>query len=400
MRLGRPSRAAARRVPAAGPSPLRFVVGMGVVSLLGDVVYEGARSVTGPFLASLGASAALVGILSGAGEGVAFVFRLGAGVLADRTRRYWTITIAGYALTAVSVPLLGLAGAVGVAGALVIAERLGKAVRTPARDTMLSQAGASIGRGYSFALHEALDQGGAVAGPLLVALVLALTGSFHTAFALLAIPGAAMLVLLLRLRRTSPETAVYEPEPAESSAASGGVPSAMRRYALFTALSVAGFATFAVLAYHLQVRHVVPTAQIPLIYALAMAVDAGAALLSGRMYDRSGLRVLAAVPLLTAAVPFFSFSTAPALVWLGAALWGAAMGMQESTMRAAVADLVPVARRGTAYGAFNAVYGLAWLAGGAAIGVLYGQSIAAATAFIVGMEALAVLAFAGIWRGR
>jgi predicted MFS family arabinose efflux permease len=171
-------------------------------------------------------------------------------------------------------------------------------------------------------------------------------------------------------------------------------------YAAFTALNMAGYATFAVLAYHLQVRHVVPEAEIPVIYALAMGTAALAALGSGRLYDWVGLRGLVLIPLLTAAVPFLSFSMQPALVWVGAALWGAAVGVHESTMRAAVADLVPAAHRGKGYGTFTAVYGLSWLAGSTLIGVLYSSSVGAATTFIVVVQAVALLVFAPLAKSR
>jgi MFS family permease len=186
------------RSRGASYTPLRFVAVFGVVSLLADFVYEGARSVTGPYLATLGASAALVGLVTGAGEAVALVFRLGSGMLADRTGRRWALSGAGYAITLLSVPLLALTTAVGSASALIVSERFGKAVRTPARDTMLAQATASMGRGRGFGLHEALDQVGALAGPLLVALVLALGGGYHAAFGLLAVPGLLAAVAFVR----------------------------------------------------------------------------------------------------------------------------------------------------------------------------------------------------------
>lgn len=169
---------------------VRFIVVLGLVSLFADMVYEGARSILGPFLVTLGASAAAVGVISGVGEFVGYALRVVAGYAADRTHRYWALTIAGYLLTLVAVPLLGLVGRVDIAFALVIAERLGKAIRTPARDALLSHASYEVGRGVGFGLHEALDQIGAVASPLLLALVLALReGDYGFAFGILAVPG-------------------------------------------------------------------------------------------------------------------------------------------------------------------------------------------------------------------
>lgn len=386
-------------------SPLRFVLGFGLVSMMADFVYEGARAVTGPYLATFGASAATVGVVTGAGEAVALVFRMVTGRISDRTGRHWALSIGGYALTVVSVPLLAIAGPLWSAVTLVVSERFGKAVRTPARDTMLAQAGVSIGRGWAFAVHEALDQTGALAGPLLVALMLAVTGSYRAGFAVLAVPGILAMVLLARLRARAPIPAAFDPDAPtrESKAGSqrvgvGGFSRRFWNYTTFTALSVAGYATFAVLSYHLQVRHVLPTAEIPLVYAVAMAAAALTGLASGRAYDRIGLRGLIVLPVLSAAVPFLSFSLSPVLVFAGALVWGAAMGLHESTMRAAVADMVPSERRGTGYGTFTAVYGAAWLVGGAAIGALYGYSIDAAIAFTVAVEAVAIVAFLPLLR--
>lgn len=398
--LALPAGAVANRV-----SPLRFVLGFGLVSMMADFVYEGARAVTGPYLATFGASAAVVGVVAGAGEAVALVFRMVTGRISDRTGRHWALSIGGYALTVVSVPLLAVAGPLWSAVTLIVSERFGKAVRTPARDTMLAQAGVSIGRGWAFAVHEALDQTGALAGPLLVALMLALTGSYRVGFAVLAVPGAVAVVLLVRLRARAPVPAAFDPDatPRRSKAGSqrigmGGFSRRFWNYTAFTALSVAGYATFAVLSYHLQVRHVLPAAEIPLVYAVAMAAAALAGLASGRAYDRIGVRGLIVLPVLSAAVPFLSFSLSPTLVFAGALVWGAAMGLHESTMRAAVADMVPAERRGTGYGTFTAVYGAAWLVGSAAIGAVYGYSIDAAIAFTVSVEALAMIAFLPLFR--
>ena len=377
-------------------SPLRFVMVFGLVSGLGDVVYEGARSVAGPFLGTFGASAALVGIVTGFGEAVALVFRLYTGRLSDRTGAHWPITITGYAITMVSVPLLGVAGPLWLVCGFIIAERFGKAVRTPARDTMLAEASVDLGRGRAFAVHEALDQTGALIGPLVVAAILAAGGGYTAGFAVLALPGALAMGVLAFLRRRAPDPAAFSgavPAARALPVTGRGFSALYWRYAAFTAATLAGFATFAVLAYHLHRHHVVSDAQIPVIYAVAMGAAALAAFASGWLYDRAGLRGLVTMPLLGAAIPFLSFSTSVPLVWAGAGLWGAVMGVHESTMRAAVADLVPRDRRGAGYGTFTAIYGLAWLAGAALIGVLYDVSIGAAVTFTVAVQAVALILF-------
>ncbi len=343
-----------RRAPATGTlnrlTPLRFVVSFGVVSALADVVYEGARSIIGPFLGDLGASAALVGLITGAGEATALVLRLVTGRLADRTGRHWALTITGYALTIACVPLLALSPGLIGAGLLYNGERFGKAVRTPARDTMLAHASTKMGRGWAFGLHEAIDQSGAVLGPLLLAGVLATGGSFRTGFALLAIPGAAALAVLLRLRAAVPDPTAFDPtaqlSDAKKLSLGSWLPTRFWLYAAFSAATMLGFATWAVLAYHLSTQGILPTGLVPVLYAAAMGAAALTALVFGRIYDRAGLRGLVVLPILTAVVPFLSFTHSIPLVILGAVVWGAAMGAHESTLRAAVADLVPAHRRG------------------------------------------------------
>ncbi|MEU4569857.1 MFS transporter [Micromonospora sp. NPDC023956] len=407
-----PARSPAR---AAGWSAWRVVVGFGMVSLTADMVYEGARSITGPLLGALGASALVVGLVSGAGEAMSLLLRLASGPLADRTGRYWSLTLVGYALTAVCVPLLAVTPFLGgaglaVAAGLILAERAGKAVRSPAKSALLAQAAGAVGRGRGFAVHKALDQLGAFAGPLLVAAVLAATGVLWPALALLAVPGALAVGLLLRIRRRVPDPAVFESAPAASArsapspptgevgsnapAASArpaaGSPSSgalgrwvgadlPRRFLLFAAAAgaaTAGLVTFGIISFHASRTGLVTAAGIPLLYAAAMAAAAVAALVSGQLYDRWHARVLFALPLLGAAVPALALSGSLVAVVAGALLWGAAVGVQDSTVKALVADLVPAPRRATAYGVFAAVQGGAALAGGGLVGVLYTRSLA------------------------
>ncbi|GAB7183927.1 MJ1317 protein [Kitasatospora sp. Ki12] len=392
-----PDRPAAPAERSPGLRPWRFVVWFGVVSLLADFVYEGARSVTGPLLASLGASALVVGVVTGAGEAAALGLRLLSGPLADRTGRFWALTVAGYALTVAAVPLLGVAGTLTAACVLVVAERVGKAVRSPAKDTLLSHATAATGRGRGFAVHEALDQFGAVIGPLTVAGVLAVTGGYGPALGVLAVPGVAALALLLWLRARVPEPARYEPaatRPADGEAGRRArLPRAFWVYAAFTAATTTGFATFGVVSFHLVHRHLVSASLVPVLYAAAMLADAVVALATGWLYDRVGPRVLAVLPVLVAAMTALAFSGTRAAVVAGVLLWGAVMGVQESTLRATVADLVPTGHRATAYGVFAAVVGVATLAGGALTGTLYEVSVPAlvATVALVQAAALALL---------
>lgn len=378
---------------------LTTVLAFGLVSLLADVVYEGARSIIGPYLLTLGASAALVGFVSGAGEFAGYAVRSVTGVVADRTGRYWPMTIAGYGLTVVAVPLLGWVGRVDLALALVVAERLGKAVRSPARDTLLADAAEPLGRGWGFGIHEALDQTGAVAGPLLLAAVLAARDAdYRFAFTILAVPGLLAMVALLAARRLMPHPDEPPIQAASDSAVDGGRDGRARTYLWFVFFSAIGFAPFPLIAFHVSQRGVAGDAQIPLMFALAMAVDAGAALVSGRFYDRRGLRVLMLMPALSA-FTVFAFATTGWVVWAGMAAWGAVLGIQESTLRAAVGDLSASGGRATAYGVFNAAYGVALLIGGAMLGFLYDWSVPVMVSVIIAAQIAAAAVLRSVLLG-
>jgi MFS family permease len=393
-----------------GWSPWRAVVGFGVVSLAADMVYEGARSVTGPLLASLGASAVLVGLVTGAGEAMALVLRLVFGSMADRTGRYWALTLGGYGMTAVCVPALAVAPLVGGAGlalacTLILAERTGKAVRSPAKSALLAHAASAVGFGRGFAVHKALDEVGAFAGPLLVAGVTALTGTLWPAMAVLVVPGGAAMVLLLWIRARVGDASSYQPLPVAAgedvpesppelptpppAQAPVGLPPASerlpRRFWLFAAsagAATAGLVTFGVISYHLTRDHVVPLAGVPVVYAAAMAAAAVAALVTGWLYDRWNASVLLALPVLVAVVPPLAFSGTPATAVAGVLVWGAAVGVQDSTVKALVAELVPPPRRATAYGMFAAVQGGAAILGGTMAGALYSRSVPALVAAV------------------
>jgi len=367
------------------------VVGFGLVSLAGDMVYEGARSIYGPLLGLLGASALVVGLVTGAGEGMALLLRLFSGSLADRTGRYWALTIAGYALTAVCVPLLAVAPLIGAGGlvlavVLILTERTGKAIRSPAKSALLAIAAGAVGLGRGFAVHKALDQVGGFAGPLVVAGIIAATGLMWPALAILAVPGALAIGLLLRMRAATPADAAPR-----ATVAAGPLSRQFYLFAAAAGAATAGLVTFGLISYHASRLGVIPLAAIPVLYAAAMAAAAVAALVSGWLFDRWHAKVLYALPPLGAAVPALAFAGSPALIVAGALLWGAAGGVQDSTVKALVADLVPAPRRATAYGVFAAVQGAAALGGGLLAGALYERS---RTALIVVVALLQLLAMA------
>jgi MFS family permease len=362
-------------------TPWRVVAWFGVVSLAADMVYEGARSVTGPFLASLGASALLVGLVTGAGEAAALGFRLFSGPLADRSGRYWSWTVAGYAMTVVCVPLMAVAPFLGgaglaVAATLVVLERTGKAVRSPSKSVLLADAARSVGRGRGFAVHKALDQVGALAGPLLVAGTVALAGVTWPGFAVLAVPGVVAMVLLLRLRvaltvEVAVEVAAPGPRAGAADVPDGPLPRAFHLLTASCALATFGLLTFGVLSFHLVDAGLLAIAWVPVVYSAAMGVEAVSALATGFAFDRIGSRTLVVLPPLVAVVPFLAFASSLTLCVAGVLVWGLATGILDSTVKATVAEVVPRSRLGTAYGAFAAVQGLAALAGGGIAGLLY-----------------------------
>jgi MFS family permease len=374
-----------------GPSrsrAFRFVLLIGLVSLLADVTYEGARSVIGPWLALLGAGAAAVSITAGLGELIGYALRLAFGYLADRTGRVWSFVLAGYAVNLLAVPMLALAGRWEVAAALILLERLGKAVRTPARDAMLSHATTQTGRGWGFGLHEALDQLGAMLGPLLVAAVYAWRGEYRTGFAVLLIPALLALAVLLLARASYPRP--HDLEVRSGPLEAEGLPFVFWLYLGTVALVAAGYADFPLIAFHFLNTGSVPEVWIPILYSVAMGVDAVAALVLGRLFDRVGIGVVASATLLAAAFAPLVFLGGFTGALAGMTLWGIGMGSQESIVRAAVAGMVPAGRRGTAYGIFGAGWGFAWFAGSAVLGILYDVSLPALVAFSVACQLLSV----------
>jgi MFS family permease len=376
--------------------PLRFIVLLGAVSLFADMTYEGARSATGPFLAMLGASAFAVALVSGGGELIGYALRLWSGRLADRTQQYWTITGVGYAVNLLAVPLLALAGTWPVAAALIVLERTGKALRTPARDAMLSYAATHTGRGWGFGLHEALDQIGATLGPLVVTAVVVQGGDYRRGFTLLLVPALAALGTLVVAWRQFPSPRALEPVSVDLS--SRGFP---RRYWIYltgSCLVAAGYADYPLLAYHFGRTGVVPIAWIPALYGLAMGVDAVVALVVGRLFDRIGMRALAGATAVAAFFAPLALGDDLSFAIAGVSLWGVGMGAQESIMRAAVADMTPADRRGTAYGIFNLAYGFAWFAGTAVMGWLYSRSVTAVWLFSVAAQLAAVPLFVRVSR--
>ncbi|MCS6773416.1 MAG: MFS transporter, partial [Thermoflexales bacterium] len=293
------------------------------------------------------------------------------------------------------VPLLALAGRWETAVGLMLAERAGKAIRTPARDVLLARVAQHTGRGWGFGVHEALDQIGAVLGPVVIAGVLATRQDYREGFALLAAPAALTLAVLVVLWRLFPRSEAIRTSPTLPSGS--GLPRGLGAYLVAAAALGAGFADFPLIAFHLKSARVAPEEAIPLLYALGMASDALAALVLGRLFDQRGLRVLSVAALIGAGGIPLAFLGNLGAAALGVVLWGVGLGAQESILRAAIGAMVEPERQGAAYGAFNAAYGVAWFSGSAAMGALYSVHPLGLVLFGVSAQVVAAGLF---WRMR
>jgi len=373
---------------------LKFVLLIGVVSFFADFTYEGARSVTGPYLAILGASATLVGFIAGLGELLGYGLRLVSGRLSERTGEFWPITLFGYVVQMSAVPLLALAPNWRIAGLLIVVERIGKAIRNPPRDVMLSHAAKQIGYGWGFGLHEALDQFGALFGPLVVAAVLAARGNYKTAFAILLVPAIVTLLLLVFARFSYPKP--EDLEVSVSNVEASGLPPVFWIYLIGAGLVAAGFADFSLMAYHFEKASVIPNIWVPVFYSVAMAVSGIGSLLFGHLFDRVGIWILVPLTLIAAASAPLVFLGGFWVALIGSALWGLGMGVHESIIPAAVATMVPHQRRPSAYGIFTAGYGVSWFVGSVIIGRLYDVSVFALIVFSVLAQMVAIPIFVNV----
>ena len=361
-----------------------FIILFGIVSLFSDMTHEGASSIRGAYLSLLGASAGAIGFVSGLGELIGYSMRYVFGKLTDKTKLYWPMTILGYVLDIIAVPALALVGQNGwiAACSLLVIQRMGKAIKKPAKDTIMSFAASQEGIGKSFGLQEVLDQIGAFLGPVLLYLVMLFktTGTqfeiYATCFAFLAIPGAVTLILLLITKHKFPNPDTFEPEPKEY------VPFKIKKNFIFYIAGISlfafGFIDYSLIVMHVQAKGLISSTTLPLLYAGAMLVDAVAALFFGLLYDKVGFKALVWSTLLSApfAIFVFLFDSVPLLL-VGVMLWGIGMGAQESILKAAVTTIVPKASRATGYGVFECSFGVFWFLGSWILGVLYDTNITA-----------------------
>jgi MFS family permease len=368
----------------------KFVVLIGLVSLFSDMTYEAARSINGSFLQLLGTNGATVGWVAGLGELLGYGLRFISGYITDKTKKYWTILITGYLLNLLSVPLLALAGFWQLAVVLMITERIGKAIRSPARDALLSFGSQKMGRGWGYGLHEAMDQIGATVGPLLVSAVLFYQHqNYRMAFGILVIPAIIAITILFYCRHLYPNPENLEIKT--TSIASKGLPKRYWIYVLAAVFIAAGYVDFPLIAYHFKAKALMSDSVIPVFYAVAMATDAIAALIFGKLYDKTGIKTLLLAVLLSSFFAPMVFMGGFNWALAGMVLWGIGMGAQESILKAEIAEMIPPERRGTAFGTFNTAYGLFWFAGSAMMGYLYDFSVKGLIIFSVATQLIAVL---------
>lgn len=366
---------------------LKFVILIGLVSLFSDMVYEGARSSVGPLFALLGASGAVVGFVAGFGELAGNALRVVSGYLVDRTEQYWLITFLGYGCL-LAIPLLAFAHTWEIAAVLIIIERIGKAIRTPARDAMLSYATQKMGRGFGFGLHQVFDQIGGMLGPLIMVLVLIGHRSYAIGFAFLFLPAIITLIILAFGKALYRDPQRLETSVPELLAAR--IPNAFWIYLIAACFMAAGYADFPLIAFHFEKIGIITPIWIPIFYMIALGVSAVSALFFGWLYDRIGLiSLIIAIPLFALFAPCVFFNGF-ALSLLGMILWGIGMGAQKSLLKAVVGDMISKSKRGTAFGIFNAGYGVAWFLGSWLMGILYDISIHELIAFSIIMELCAI----------
>lgn len=388
-------------------SAYTIILLLGLVSLFGDIVYEGARSINGPYLKLLTVNAVTLGIITGVGEFLGYALRLVSGYLSDKRKSYWLFTFLGYGLL-VSMPLLSLAGIWQIAALFIITERVGKAIRSPARDTILSKASSQVGTGFGFGLHEAMDQIGAISGPLIFTVFFALIGKeeagitvYQKGYSFLWIPFLLVILFLFISYKRVADNGRLEAEQIRKKD-SDKLSKVFWLYTLFTFTTSLGFCSFILVAFHFKSSRILSDAQIPLYYAIAMGIDAIAALFIGRLYDKvkaqsknhnAGLNLLVVIPLMTVLIPLCAFSKQRIFVIIGVLCWGIVMGIHETIMRSAIVDITSLNKRGTGYGFFNAAYGLAIFLGSVLLGFLYDRSIFFVIFTIIPIECLALIVF-------
>ena len=380
---------------------LAFIVLMGIVSLFSDMTHEGARSVLGEYLNLTGASAATIGFISGLGELLGYGLRIVSGRIADKTKHYWTLVIVGYVVQVMAIPALALVPENGwvIACGLVIMERVGKAIKKPAKNTLVSFASSEIGQGKGFAYMEFLDQFGAFLGPVILFAISAIKGTdnlistYRLCFLFLGIPAVITVALVVLSKIKYPHPEMFEKKRGED-----GKFEFKQSFAFYMAaicLFAFGFVDFTIITLHAAETNMLPDSTLSLLYALAMLVDAFAALFFGWLYDRVGLKALMLSTLISSTFSIFVFLTdRPYLLVIGVLIWGIGMGAQESIMKAAVSGILPANMRSTGFGIFETGFGIFWFLGSWCMGALYDINITLLVVISVAVQLAAIVFYA------
>jgi MFS family permease len=361
-------------------SAFRFVLTMGLVNLFADLTYEGGASLNGPFLATLGAGAAATSIIAGLGEFLGYSLRSVSGYIADKTGRHWPVTFVGYAINLLAVPAMALANSWEMAAALILAERVGRAIRKPTVEAMLSYSTGKHGRGWVYAVNTAMDETGAAVGPLVMALVLYSGGGTRSGYGLMLVPSLLALGSLTAARIIFPVPANLE-RGGRPTAHAQGFTVAYWLYMAAGSCFAAGLMSFEFVSYHLSSTGTVTEHWIPLFLAIATGVAVLASLILGKMYDRIGIRIVVIAVCLTACFSPLVFLGGFWVAFSGLLLWGVGYATQDTLLKAIIASVLPEGRRNLAFGVFYLGYGGGWLIGSVATGMLYEYSRAALIVF-------------------
>lgn len=377
---------------------LSFVILMGVVSMFSDMTHEGARSIYGAYLKLAGASAATIGFVMGLGELIGYSLRLATGYWTDKKHSYWTMSIIGYVINMAAIPLLALLSEEGwkYACMLIILERFGKAIRQPAKNTLVSFASSQVGQGKAFALQEFMDQIGAFCGPLFLFFIILfrkgnsdLFSTYRICFAVLIIPAFFTLFFLMKARRKFPHPEIFEVNENKSTAIPLGFHFIL--YIIATSFFAFGYIDFPIITMHVAKLSLFSNSFLPLLYSGAMLIDAFSALLFGWLFDKYGIKVLIFSNVLSAFFAVFVFLYhSVACIVIGVLLWGIGMGAQESILKSAVTTLVPKNNRSTGFGIFETSFGICWFIGSWVLGILYDSSIKSMVTISVASQLLSI----------
>lgn len=364
---------------------------MGFVNLFADTTYEGGGSVNGAFLGSLGASAVAIAIIAGGGEFLGYSIRVVAGYVADRTERHWLITAIGYSINLLAVPAMSLAGSWQVAAALIIAERVGRAIRKPTVESMLSYTTGKIGRGWVYGLNTALDETGATIGPLIMAAVLFLRGRYQTAYALLLISSILALAALAVARFNFPLPARLEDTPTTSHKSFPASYWFLMAAGVFFA---GGLVSYELISYHFSSEGIIGASWMPVLLAFATGSGVIASLVLGRLLDAFGSKIVPAAVMLSALFTPLGFEKSFFAILVAMPLLGIGYAVQDTVIKALIAGLLPAGRRSFAFGLFYGGYGLGWLLGSTMMGLLYDHSRGWLIVFAVATQLCSIPLFA------